>query len=64
MKTSRHRLNDESSAAFDCFHEFLQNNLPHAAVHEIVQQTHHAVDKILDASSTFLLFLFQFYNVE
>ncbi|VDO37783.1 unnamed protein product [Brugia timori] len=44
----RHRLSEESSSAYDRFHEFLQNNLPQSAAHEIAQQTHHAVDKILE----------------
>ncbi|VBB25202.1 unnamed protein product [Acanthocheilonema viteae] len=46
----RHRLSEESSYACDRFHEFLQNNLSQAAAHEIAQQTHHAVDKILEVS--------------
>ncbi|EFO22399.2 Rab5 GDP/GTP exchange factor [Loa loa] len=44
----RHRLSEGSISAYDHFHEFLQNNLPQAAAHEIAQQTHHAVDKILE----------------
>uniref|UniRef100_A0A0R3RSM7 Rab5 GDP/GTP exchange factor n=1 Tax=Elaeophora elaphi TaxID=1147741 RepID=A0A0R3RSM7_9BILA len=44
----RHRLSEESSSAYDRFHDFLQNNLPQAAANEIAQQTHHAVDKILE----------------
>uniref|UniRef100_A0A8R1U0K6 Rab5 GDP/GTP exchange factor n=1 Tax=Onchocerca volvulus TaxID=6282 RepID=A0A8R1U0K6_ONCVO len=44
----RHRLSEESISAYDHFHEFLQNNLPQAIVHEIAQQTHHAVDRILE----------------
>ncbi|EJW86369.1 hypothetical protein WUBG_02720 [Wuchereria bancrofti] len=44
----RHRLSEESSSAYDRFHEFLQNNLPQSAAYEITQQTHHAVDKILE----------------
>ncbi|CAG9530620.1 unnamed protein product [Cercopithifilaria johnstoni] len=44
----RHRLSEESSSAYDRFHEFLQSNLPQTTAHEIDQQTHHAVDKILE----------------
>ncbi|OZC09510.1 a20-like zinc finger [Onchocerca flexuosa] len=43
-----HRLSEESISAYDHFHEFLKNNLPQAVAHEIAQQTHHAVDRILE----------------
>ncbi|VDO34122.1 unnamed protein product, partial [Onchocerca flexuosa] len=46
--SSQHRLSEESISAYDHFHEFLKNNLPQAVAHEIAQQTHHAVDRILE----------------
>ncbi|KAM3723255.1 Rab5 GDP/GTP exchange factor [Dirofilaria immitis] len=44
----RHRFSEESNFACDRFHEFLQSNLPQAIAHEIAQQTHHAIDRILE----------------
>ncbi|VDN07767.1 unnamed protein product [Thelazia callipaeda] len=49
ITSSRQRhVSEESISASNRFHEFLQSNLSQEAANEVLQQTYHAVDKILE----------------